>query len=393
MAGLSGITVNVGTGGLGRRAINNDGISGLILYNDTPPTGFATDNIIKVFSLEEAEGLGIIEGGTFAADWYHISEFFRANQNGTLWIGYFAEPVGAYDFLEIATMQNFVGGEVRLYGIYAPLETYASTQVTAVQAAIDTIPSTQPVSAFLASDMSGIVSITGWGSIADLRTDTARDVTAVTGQDGNAAGKALFDAGGVSITVLGRILGDHSFAAVNQSVGEVGEFNISNGIELETPAMANGDLVADLSLTALGSVKDKGYAVIRKRLPDVAGTYHERTPTAVAFTSDFAFIENVRVVDKATRLLNAAYIPYLNTRLLVNSDGTLTDDVVGFFQDLGQSTLDGDMEAGGEISDSSVEIDPTQDVLATSTLVVTVKILPTGIAEFITFNIGLVAEL
>lgn len=390
---LSEITVNKGQGGLGRRAINNDGISGLILYNDTPPTGFATVSNQKVFSIEEAETLGIVEGGTFAADWYHINEFFRANKDGTLWIGYFAVPPGAYDFLEIVTFQAFTGGEIRLCAVYAPLETFATTQVTALQAAIDTIPNNTPLSAFLASDMSAIVAITGWGTIGDLRADTAASVTMVTGQDGGAAGKSLFDSGGVSITVIGRILGDHSFAAVNQSVAEVGVFNISNGIELETPAMANGDLVSALSTTVLGAVKDKGYAVIRKRLPDVSGTYHERTPAAVAATSDFSFIENTRVIDKATRELIAVYTPFLNTRVLFNPDGTLTDDTVGFFEDLGQERLDTNMEAFSEISGSNILIDPTQNVQSTSTLVVTANIQPTAIAEFITINISLVTEL
>ncbi len=392
MSGLSGITVNVGQGGLGRRALSQDGIAGLILYNDTPPAGFATTKIQKVFSIEEAETLGVTVAA-FDVDHYHVSEFFRANPDGTLWIGYFDEPAGTYDFVEISEFQIFVGGEVRLYGVFAPEETYVDTQVTALQAAIDTIPSTQPVSAFLASDMAAIVAITGWGTISDLRTQTAKDVTVVTGQDGGAVGAALFVSTTKSVTVLGRILGDHSLAAVNQSVGEVGSFDISDGTELETPAMANGDLVTDLSLTSLGSVKDKGYAVIRKRLPDVSGTYHERTPTAVVATSDFSFIENVRVIDKATRLLNSAYVPFINSTVLFNPDGTLTDDVIGFFVDLGQSTLESNMQAAGEVSGSEVLIDNSQDVQGTSTLVITAKIQPTAIAEFITINIGFTLEL
>lgn len=393
MAGLSGITVNVGQGGLGRRAISEDGISGLLFYNDTPPSGFTADTPMKVFSLEEAVTLGIVEGGTYSVEWYHISEFFRANPDGETWIGFFDVPGGAYDFLEVVTFQSFTGGEIRLVGVYAPLEAFATTQVTALQAAIDTIPGNTPLSAFLSTDMSAITAVTGWGSVGDLRADTAANVTYVTGQDGGAAGLALFTTKSYSISVLGRILGDHSLAAVNQSVAEVGAFNISNGIELETPAMANGDLVSALTSTALGSVKDKGYAVIRKRLPEVSGTYHERTPTAVVATSDFSFIENQRVVDKTVRLLTSTYTPYLNSRVLFNTDGTLADSTVGFFTDLGQAAMDNNLEAVSEISGSVILIDPTQDVQSTSTLVVTCKIQPTAIAEFITINISLVTEL
>lgn len=390
---LSGIDVIVGSGGLGRAAISKDGVSSLVLYNDAPPTGFATDNIIKIFSISEAETLGIVEGGTFATDWYHINEFFKANDKGELWVGYFAEPVGAYDFLEVQTMQNFANGEIRLMGVYAPLEAFADTQVAALQTAIDGIPSNQPCSGFLASDMSAITAITGWGSVADLRLQTAKKVSYVASQDGGAAGKALFDSLSVTISTIGRTLGDTSFAAVNQSIGEVGVFNISNGIELEIPALGNGDLVGDLSITVLGNLKDKGYSIIRKRLPDIAGTYHERTPTCISATDDFAWIDVVRVVDKASRLVIAANTPFINSRVLLKSDGTLSDDAVGFFEDLSQSTLETNLTALGEISASEVTIDPLQDILSTSKLEITVKILPTAIAEFIEINIGLVTEL
>ena len=394
MAGLSEITVNRGQGGLGRRALSEDGISGLVFYNDTPPAGFTADVAKAVNSLEEAETLGVVSGGTYAVEHYHVSEFFRANPDGKLWLGFYAVPVGAYDFTEIQSMQTDAQGEIRLMGVYAPGETFdGTTQSAAFQAAIDGLPDGQPVRGFIASDMSGLVAVSGWSGIVDLRTLTNLDVTFVVGQDGNGQGKALYDSLGYTISVIGRVLGDTSVAAVNQSIGEPGAFNISNGTELEVAALANGDLVSEIGDTVLGQVKDKGYAVIRKRLPDLAGTFHERTPAAVAFTSDYAFIENSRVVDKVERLLRAVYTPYLNTRVLFNTDGTLADSTIGFFQDIGQDSMDTNLEAVGEISASEVKIDPTQDVLATSTLTVSVDIVPTGIAEFITINIALTPQL
>ncbi len=390
---LSGTTVNIGEGGLGRAALTKDGVCGLVLYNNTPPSGFSSDNIKKIRSLESAEDLGIIEGGSFDVDWYHISEFFRANSTGELWVGYFPVPAGAYDFTEVEDMDNVSEGEIRMMGVYAPLETFAIAQSTTFQSALENIPQSRRPLGFLATDMSGITAISGWDSIGDLRTLTNERVVFVSGQDGAAAGKALFDSKSYSITVIGRIMGDHSRAAVNQSVAEVNSFDISNGTELETPALANGDLVSDIPVNTLGAVKDKGYAVIRKRLPEIAGTYHERTPAAVAISSDFAFVENTRVIDKAKRGLNSAYTPYLNSRLFFNDNGTLTEDTVGFFQDLGQDWLDTNMEANQEISASEVTIDPAQDVRSTSTLTIAAKILPTDIAEFIVINIGFTVEI
>jgi hypothetical protein len=57
----------------------------------------------------------------------------------------------------------------------------------------------------------------------------------------------------------------------------------------------------------------------------------------------------------------------LQKDILLNSDGTLTDDVIGYFSDLVSTQMEG-MSANSEISAFSVAIDPTQDILTTSIL-------------------------
>jgi hypothetical protein len=51
------------------------------------------------------------------------------------------------------------------------------------------------------------------------------------------------------------------------------------------------------------------------------------------------------------------------------------------------------MEADGEISAGQALIDPTQNVLSTSTLTISIKIVPVGIAEEIIVNIGLTTSI
>jgi len=60
MAGLSTITINVGEGGLGRRAPNQDKVSGILFFNDTPPAGWSANSTKLVYTLEEAETLGLL---------------------------------------------------------------------------------------------------------------------------------------------------------------------------------------------------------------------------------------------------------------------------------------------------------------------------------------------
>jgi hypothetical protein len=80
-------------------------------------------------------------------------------------------------------------------------------------------------------------------------------------------------------------------------------------------------------------------------------------------------------------------LPDLNAPLVVNSDGTLKDATVSYFEALGQNATD-QMEKDGEISASKVTVDPAQDVLTTSQLTVSCKIVPVGVARNIVVNIG-----
>ena len=391
--GLSTLTINVGQSGLGRRPPNTDKISGILFFDDTPPSGFSSTAVQKVYSLEEAEALGI----TVAAapiDHYHISEYFRIQPLGELWIGYFDVPTPSYTFAEIETMVIAAGGEIRQLAVYAGALTYATSQVTTIQAIIDGIDGDayKQFSVLYAANMEAITAVTGWSSVGDLRALSARKVTVVAAQDGGGTGAALYVSQSQSITALGAALGAVSLASVEQSIGNPANFNVSDGLELEIPALANGDLVTDLTGTALGGIKDDGYLVLRKYTPDIAGTYFERAPTAVVATSDYAWLEVNRTVDKAIRLIRTQLIPQLNATLYLNSDGTLSNDTVGYFQDLAQTALD-QMQSNGEISQGAALIDPDQDVLSTSTLTVTVQIIPVGIAETIVVNIGLVTSL
>lgn len=389
--GLSTVTINVGNGGLGRRPINQDRISGILFYNDTLPSGFGVSaREKKIFSIDEAETLGIAKGSAaHAVEWYHISEFFRANPDGELWVGYYAVPAVTYDFEEIDTLQRAASGEIRQMAVYANALTYATAQVTTIQGVVDgLVTDGMPVSIFYAADMSGITAVTGWATVGDLRTLAARHVTVVASQDGGAAGADLFTDESYSITTLGHTLGFVSKARVNQSIGNPENFNASNGVELETIALANGDLVSALTNTALGGIKDDGYQIAIKRTPKLAGTYYERTPTATPATDDFAWAEFSRTVDKAVRLVDAALTPKLMDVVVLQSNGTLADDTVEYYRAVAIQAVE-PMKAAVEISDFEVNIDPTQNVSATSTLVVSLRILPTAIAEFITVNIGL----
>lgn len=389
---LSRITVNVGEGGLGRRPANQDKVSGIIFYNNTLPAGFSTTERTKlVYSLEEAVGLGIVDGSVaHDEEHYQISEYFRLQPQGEIYIHYAAVPAGAYDYSEINTIVNFAQGRIRLLGVYAVGDTFTGAKTTTIQALVTLLDAAgYNLSVLYAADMSGIA--TGWGAADDLRALNNRKVSVIAIQDGGGAGAAIATAKSRSVPALGACLGVVSKKSVSDDPGYRRNFNLSNGSELEVLALANDDLVSALSSTALGAIKDKGYTIGVKSTR-ISGSFLDRMPTAIALNSDFAFIQNNQVVDKAIRLVSAAVEPELNASLLLNDDGTLSDDVIAYFEDLADGPLEG-MVNDNEASAAKATIDPTQNVLSTDKLVISIKIVPFAYAEEIVINIGLAANL
>lgn len=104
-------------------------------------------------------------------------------------------------------------------------------------------------------------------------------------------------------------------------------------------------------------------------------------------SSDYAYMENNRTICKAERLLYTSYLPYLNSPILFNANGTLTDITIAQFEGVGNTALD-QMVRDSELSAKSVTINPLQNVLSTSTLTIAVVLVINGVARNIVIPIG-----
>jgi hypothetical protein len=309
--------------------------------------------------------------------YYHISEYFRVNPNSTLYVGIFAIPT-PYTFAEITTIQSFANGTLRQVGIFKS-GTYASSDLTLIDGVVKTYNDAihQPLSVLYAADLSGTADIT---TIADLSLLTSNKATSIIGQDGAASGYMLFLTTGKSVTHLGVALGLLSLSAVSEDFGEPAKFNISDGVENDVPAFANGQLLSALSTSAINAIDSKRH-VFGINYTGYAGTYFNDNHTSISLTSDYAYINDNRTIDKAIRGIYTALVPYLKSRLLKNSDGTLATTTISFLQSqvlapLYQMARDGDLST---VSTSDVYIDPSQNVTASSLIIINVKLNEDGI--------------
>lgn len=397
-----------GNGGLGKTLSDADGIAGIVIYDAKflNNAGFIANGltvfteakrIIKFNRLTDVEAVGITSTNSLMKEyWYQISEFFRTAGNVDLYIGLYNDtaklgtPI-ALTFTEVNLVQTFAAGEIRQIGVYNTKNTFAYGDVELLQGVANTLATNNmPLSIVYGSNIKATADVTTLHDLRNLST-VAPNVSVVILQDGANVGAALYVSEGNSIPALGVALGTIASSKVNESIAWVEKFNLAFGGELDVIAFGNGQLYSALTPLQLSDVNDLGYLFGVKHI-GIAGTYFNDNHTSDTIISDYAYISEVRTIDKAIRKVRIAILPKLNSPLKIKTDGTVDPSTILFLEGLCAKPLSV-MEANGEISASNVYINPNQSILTTSKLVVAIVIIPTGTARNIEINIAFTTSL
>lgn len=394
----SKVSFNIGEGGLGRDQANTDNYSGMIFDSSTTPSGI-TDGVLKVRTLAAAESAGITEADYPVAH-YQISEFFRiagvltSYEQGYLWLMFFDGGTDSvnYDGSQLETMQRYAGGTIKRIGVFLK-GTFATSFVTDSQDVADSLATgNMPLSVVIAADFTA----TTLSALTNLRTLASPRVCVVISQDLGGTGGALATSEGYSVACLGVALACKAFGNTHECIGWINKYDvIDEDTELDTIQFATGEAYTTQDDTVLEDLNDYGYLFLYKET-GYSGTFFYDSPTCTDSTSDYAYWENQEVIDKAIRAVRLDLIPLVNSPLYLAADtGELNEATIQKFKTAASAALD-DLAQDGNISvkesgslpDNSVIIDPDQDVLSTSTITVTIKIVPVGTAREIVVNIG-----
>ena len=388
------VIINYSTSGLGTPAIGQDFISGLIFYSATTvPSGFSANTVQEIFSVAEAEALGITLATQVSASTYtdvmhyHIAEYFRSNPTGDLWVNISASASSASSYSEIVTLQNAANGIIRQIGIYEQIP-FLSANLASIQTQINTnITNNKPLEVIYQPDFS---SVSNLSTLTDLTSLNAPNVSVTIGQDGAAVGKALYGVIGKSIGCVGLTLGAVSSALVSTSIAWVQNFNMDS-VEMDTLAMANGSLLTSLSDGLINAIDAKSYIFLKKFI-GIFGSYFNSDLTSIVGTSDYSSIHLNRTIHKVARNVRAQVLPSIASPVYFNADGSIALYSIGFFESECNVAL-ANMVSAGEISQFKTIINAKQNVLATKTLNIGVQIIPVGVANIINLNIGFVLSI
>ncbi len=406
---LNDISFQKTNGGLGRYNGSDDVISGLIfsglglsmaattvneVTTDPDVLGFEAvdeNTFARRFTYpEELADLGIEftpepDGADAAKQkavnvlYYHITEFFRMNPEGVLYVMVKTNTLAAAD---IAALQTFAGGNIRQVGVFnSTMLTIADVQAACT--ALEEIH--RPLSVVMT--YSGKTVELNTLKTTDLSAKDLCNVSLLIGCDMDTdLAAALGDF--AFYGSIGLCIGAVSKAHVHESIAWVGNFPLG----LKAPALFNGNLIRNIATSDLELLNGNHYIFPVIHAGD-ADNYFNDSHTLDIDSSDYAYIENVRTIDKACRGIRGKLLPWLNSPLRVDpSNGQLESGMVSFLETTAGEALE-EMEKTGEISGYKVEIDPAQNVLATSALEIVIKKVPVGVMRKVTVKIGYTTSL
>jgi hypothetical protein len=390
MAQLGGVTVDRLQGGLQRLAEGTDNHVAMIVIG-IPVGAIATavNNAGKgvvLTSAYAAEEIGINE--SFDANnslklHDQITEFFRLAPEATLYLFNSAIEADLIGFLN----QN---KEIKGYALSVKHDPEILTQVTTVVTAQQEI-----VNKLLTENRFIDFVVVCFDELEDFT------VNLFTLQCAHVSVIVACEKGDKQVSI-GSVLGMIAVRKISENLGSVDieskprakrgtdDYTLTDQVEkrwLES-FLSDGRSIASLDKAALKAIIDKGY-IVASSYEGYAGQFFENSYTAIDRGSDYAFIENNRVWNKAARLIRATLLPRVKSKVKKDpTTGFIASTTVSYWQTLLEKALN-KMVASDDISGFEVAIDYRQVVNDTNPVKVQALVVADGIVHEFEVAVGL----
>lgn len=360
---------------------------GVFLNTGTPYTNVIVGSITTTITQNVVVGIA----SKFDRYYYHILRYFDKCPNGVLWV--MITPTGTTTFAEATTLQVATAGQIRRCFFYRDDRAHASNfaaDTNTLNTVLNTLDTNKmPMSGILVENMAAVSDLS---TLANLSLLTYDWVMSCIAQDGAGQGFNLWKASGVTISSGGAMLGLASNGQVSESIANpIPKFDLTTGIEDQLPAFGNGQLFSAISFNLQTQLDNYAWNYSGK-YTGYNGTYFSSSRTMIAVNSNYAYLEQNTIQAKIERILYIAYLPFLNSNLGLNADGTLANTIVVPLESIGDNALSG-MITANELSGEKVIINPTQNVTNSGKLVVTLYNQDNAIARKIEIDTNSVQTL
>lgn len=379
---LSNVNITVNRDGLGLIAVQSDGAAGISLRGVAVTGKLELNKPYLIYSVSDAEKLGIEAQGSNAAAYRQISEFYQTAPTGTKLYFTLSDKATKNSALKetLKKMLEYANGGIVLLGMSWPEA--AATSPVEQGGLIKEVFDTQTMLQALAVEYAGrimpfISVIDGAGfkgdavALTNLTTmNNYRTVITLTATDNSGVG------------AVGQLLGAIMAQPVHRKISRV-----KNGALPMTP---NSAFLTDKATIEgrdgqLGEITSKGYLVYRT-FPGRTGYFYNGDFTATLPTDDLCSIARLRVMDKALKIAYNTYVNELDDEIDVTKEGLLEPAHVSYLQEVIYNQVTGNMS--DEISSFAVSIDPSQNILSGVGLSISLSIIPKGYLNPINVTLG-----
>ena len=378
-------------GRLGTVSASADGLLLLAVVGATAVPGkFTLGSAYKIYSPAGLEGLGVKPENN-ARVCELVSQFYAEVPEGTPLLIAGFESTKTFTALctketgPLRPLLQALNGEVRgvvLAGIgKGTAETGLNKDV------FTALPKAQALAEYMAAEVYAPVFIalegagfTDAASLKDISKEMTNRVCVVIGDTVESSNNAAMG------TFAGRI----AVSPVQRNIGRV-----SDGA-LAPVSMYIGAKTVDIVPDDISTIYDKGYICPRTYIGRT-GYFWTDDRMACVDTDDYAHLTALRTADKAARIAYQSMLNNMLSEIECNADGTMDSAVVKSWQASVENAIDAAMTSAGELSQDAgrgcrCHIDASQNVVATSTVTMSLSIRPYGYARTITVNIGFLIE-
>jgi hypothetical protein len=375
-----GVSINVESGNLQGQVSVLDGVPALVA---TASTAGLIGAVKLIYSLADA----ISKGFTLAAEpfIYGLLQVYYNELGGN-------QLIYVMGVAETATMTDVVTS-TNASGLIKLLQ--AQTSVNLVAVARKPVAGYNAGAAFLDSDVAAAVTasktLLAARQVANMPVRLFIEGRVANENTANAYSPNTATNGFASV-VLGGTTANGSAAvtlALARAVKYGAHVKLGSGqngaLSVQNIYVGTKSIDERLDMTTL---HDAGFLTFHKRA-GLSGYYFGRDNMCAA--DDFNILVHGRVIDKAQRIAAIASAPYIEDYIRMNADGTINDTDANDLETVIKSAIRSKMSE--QISGVQVKIDTNQDLINTSTLAISVSVLPLGYLTWITITLGLTASI
>lgn len=384
---LSNVNIQLENGALGRVAATADGVAGLVLTGKAVEGKLTLNKVYQLASVRDLVTLGITAENNPLTDKEVNAFFTQAGDGAELYLLLVAETNTFTQMCSneadspVRKLIDFAKGRIRLVGVNRiPAAEYeADTTESGIDKDVVTaIATAQAVSENYAGQISPFrvfIPALLWDGTTDKlfqpRGGSYNRVGVVMAADALVAGNAS--------AAVGQVLGRAASIPVNYSIARV-----KSGVIAAAGYLTNGKKPEEVaSLHEL--LNDAGY-IFYRTFVGKNGYYLNDDCMAAPMTDDYSNLNLGRVIDKAILLAYNAYIDEIQDSVEVDADGKLPQYMCTYYEGTIENAVAVAMNK--EISSFSVFIDPAQNILSSSRMEVSCKIVPLGILREINVKLG-----